>query len=155
MKKILLSIAALVTFFASTSGFAQLTGPSLIDRVRDDLSQQRTLKIESNEKSVMLRDAATGAEIFTVRQIDAQTVTLSGVIARLNNLSPERRHEVMQRIAFFNFSSPVGTLGFNNSTGEVVMEHHLNPRYVSASSIASVAGRFNDVARNEATLLVQ
>jgi len=154
MKKFLLSIATLIVF-AAVPMSAQLTGPTLIDRVRDDLSQQRTFKVESARNSVLLRDAATGAELLTVSEVDGQTVTLSGVVARLDNLSPERRAAVIRQIEYFNFSSGVGTLGYDNATGVVTMQHHLNPRYVSPSSIAYVASRFGDVAKTEATRLAQ
>lgn len=152
MKKFLLSIAALVSIIAATPGYAQFTGPSILDKVRDNLSQQKAFKVESTNKTVLLRDAATGAELFTVSEIDAQTVTLSGVVGKLDKMSSERRDAVMQRIAYFNFSSGVGTLGYNKSTGEVTMQHHLNPRYVSPANIAHVASSFGDVARTEARL---
>lgn len=153
MKKLLLSVAALVALIAAIPAQAQLTGPSLLDKVRDNLSQESSFRVESTSKSVLLRDAATGAELFTVSEVDAQTVTLSGVVARVGQLSQERRNAVMQRIAFFNFSSGVGTLGYNSATGEVTMHHYVNPRYVSPANIAYVASRFGDVARSEAQLL--
>ncbi len=153
MKKTLLAVAALVAL--ATPGYAQFTGPSVIDQVRNDINQQQNFKVEKIDRSMLLRDASTGAEVLTVSEVDAQTVTLHRVIGKISDLSPERKSAIMQRIAFFNFSSPVGTLGVNNATGVVTMEHHLNPRQVSTSNIVNVAVRFGDVAKAESTLLAQ
>lgn len=155
MKKLMLAVSAFVALVAAAPGYAQFTGPTVIDQVRNDFNRQERYSVEKSKGTIVLRDASTGEELFTLSEVDAQTVTLSSVIAKLDHLSPERKHEVLQRIAFFNFSSPVGTLGYDNSTGTVTMEHHLNPRQVSASSIATVAVRFGDVARAEANNLAQ
>jgi hypothetical protein len=156
MKNFMFAIVAFAAAcFAATPSHAQLTGPSLISQMRADLSQHKNYKVEAHDNTVSLRDAATGAEVLTVSQVDAQQVTITGVVAKLNKLSAARKHDIQQRIDYFNFSSAVGTLDMDNKTGQVTMEHHLNPRYVSASSIVNVAMRFSDVVRAESEVLAQ
>ncbi len=153
MMKSILATAAIAAFLA-TPAFAQ-TGPSLLTSLRDDLAKQTTFKVELQSNAVTLKDNRTGSEVFTMREMNPQTVTLSGVVTSLEKVAPERKQEVMQKIAQFNVSSPVGTMVVDNKTGEVTMHHHLNSRLVSRSGMVNVATRFGDAVREEATVLLQ
>jgi hypothetical protein len=153
MKSIMVA-AAFLALLVTSSVHAQLTGPSTLGLLRDDLAKQTNFKVELATNGVTLKDAKTGREIFTVRQVSSQTVTLSGVVASLDKVAPAQRQEVLRRIALFNFSSPVGTLEVDNS-GKVTMYHHLSSRLVSRAGMVDVASRFGDAMREEAKVLLQ
>jgi hypothetical protein len=153
MKKLALAAAALVCFLSASASHAQLTGPSALNVIRDDFSSNG-YTVEAGANSMLMKDAS-GNLVFTVSQVNPQTVTLSSVVARLRKLTAEERTLLQQKIAFFNFSSSVGTLWFNNATGEVTMEHHLNPRYVSPATMAKIAASFGDMVRTEEQILMQ
>src|SRR4051812_44759572 len=153
MKKLVLAAAALVSFFFATASHAQLTGPSALNAIRDDFSNNG-YTVEAGSNSVLMKDAS-GNTIFTVSQVNPQTITLSSVIAHLHQLSAEQRTQLQRRIAFFNYSSSVGTLWYNTATGEVTMEHHLNPRFVSPATMVKVAASFGDMVRTEEQVLMQ
>lgn len=153
MKKLVLAAAALVSFLSVSTSSAQLTGPSALNVIRDDFSSNG-YTVEAGSNSMRMKDAS-GHLVFTVSQVNPQTVTLTSVVARMRKLNAEERNRLQQQIAFFNFSSSVGTLWFDNSTGEVTMEHHLNPRFVSPASIAKIAASFGDMVRTEEQILMQ
>ncbi len=153
MKKLVLTIAALAGLLV-TECQAQLTGPSSIAYIHDG-TKTGSYKVERDAHSVTFRDAMTGAEVFKASEVNAQTVTLVGFVASLRNLSPEQKEQLLKKVAFYNFSSPVGTLLVDSETGDITMEHHLNPRHVSPSSMATVASRFGDAVRSESQSLLQ
>jgi len=140
-------------FLAASAGYAQLTGPSALSAIRDDFSSNG-YTVEQGSNTVMMKDAA-GNIVFTVYQVNSQTVTLTSVVAHLKKLSAEQRAKLQRRIAYFNYSSPVGTLWFDNATGDVTMEHHLNPRYVSPATMVTVAASFGDMVRTQERYLMQ
>jgi len=154
MKKIMLAAAALVTFLTASASHAQLTGPSVLNSIGDNCSRYG-YSVESGSNTVVMKDASTGTMVFTVSQVNSQTITLRGVVASMRNLTPEQRTQLQRRIALFNYSSHVGTLWLDNATGEVTMEHHLNPRHLSPSTMATIATSFGDVARAEGQILMQ
>ena len=153
MKKLVLAAAALVSFLSVSTSSAQLTGPSALNVIRDDFSSNG-YTVEAGSNSMLMKDAS-GHVIFTVSQVNPQTVTLSSVVARMRKLSTEERARLQQKIAYFNYSSAVGTLWFDNTTGEVTMEHHLNPRFVSPATMAKIAANFGDMVRSEERILMQ
>lgn len=153
MKSILIA-AAFLALLVTSSVHAQLTGPSALGMLRDDLAKQTNFKVDLVTNGVALKDAGTGKEVFTVRQMNSQTVTLSGFVVSLDKVSPERKQEVLRRIALFNFSSAVGTLEVDNN-GRVTMYHHLSSRLVSRAGMVDVASRFGDAMREEAKVLLQ
>lgn len=153
MKKIMLAAVALVTFLAASASHAQLTGPSVLNTIGDNFSRNG-YTVESGSNIVVMKDAS-GAMVFTVSQVNQQTITLKGVVASMRNLTPEQRTQLQRKIALFNYSSHVGTLWLDNATGDVTMEHHLNPRHLSPSTMATIAASFGDVARTEGEILMQ
>jgi hypothetical protein len=155
MRKLLLASAALVMLFLATPGFAQLTGPSLLGKIRDNLSKQTNYKVSLAHDAITMTDARTGATVCTVRQESSQKITLSCVVASLKGLPAEQKQRALKKIALFNFSSAVGTLLYDNRTGEVTMEHFLNPRQVTPVSMASVAARFGETYRAQAASLTE
>ncbi|MDB5034473.1 MAG: hypothetical protein JWQ98_1714 [Chlorobi bacterium] len=153
MKKFLPASVALILFLLATPGFAQLTGPSLLGKIRDNLNKQTSYKVSLANDAIIMTDARSGVTVCTVRQESSQKITLSCVVARLKGLSAEKRQQLQRKIALFNFSSAVGTLWYDSRTGEVTMEHFLNPRQVSPVSMASVAARFGETYRAEVASL--
>jgi hypothetical protein len=98
-------------------------------------------------------DAATGREICMLRQVNPRQVIITGTVANLSNLSRDERSAAMRKIALFNFSSSVGTLWFDERTGDVCMEHKINPQLVSIPSIARVASLFGSTVRSQTVML--
>ncbi len=155
MKNILLTAAALFTFLLVAPVHAQLTGPSVLSFIGDSFARQSGYSIVSGTNTVLVKDVESGRTLFVVKDVNQQTITLSSVVASLRQLSPESRDRMLKQISQYNFSSAVGTLWYDNATGEVTMEHHLNPRLVSSANIVSVANRFGDAVRAEKTVLAQ
>ncbi|MEO5929391.1 MAG: hypothetical protein ABIR47_05630 [Candidatus Kapaibacterium sp.] len=153
MKKLLLAPVALIMFLLATPGFAQLTGPSLLGKIRDNLNKQTSYKVSLVNDAIVMTDAHTGVRVCTVRQESSQKITLSCVVTRLDGVSAEKKQRIQRKIALFNFSSAVGTLWYDSRTGEVILEHFLNPRQVSPVNMASVAARFGETYRAQAATL--
>jgi hypothetical protein len=153
MKKLVLAAAALVSFLSASTSNAQLTGPSALNIIRDDFSNNG-YTVESGSNSMLMKDAS-GNIIFSVSQVNPQTVTLTSVVARTRKLTSEQESMLQRKIAHFNISSSVGTLWLDNATGEVTMEHHLNPRFVSPATMAKIAANFGDLVRTEEQVLMQ
>ncbi len=153
MKKLLL--AALLTLPLCASGaLAQLTGPSLLNRVSIDLDKQH-YRVDVRGDRILLVDGKTGATVAAVEQTNRQTVTITGAVADLSRLTAASRKNAMARIALFNFSSPVGTLTVDEKSGKVTMVHHLNAGMVPSATIAQVAELCGDVIRQESRTLAQ
>lgn len=152
MKKLLLA-AVLALPFAAIPAAAQLTGPSLINRVSMDLKKQTTYRVETREGKLYLVDGA-GTPVVAMEENSRQTVIISGTVADLSHLSAESKNRAMAHIALFNFSSPVGTLSVDEA-GRVTMMHRLNSKVVSTGAIAQVAELCGDVVRQESQTLMQ
>jgi len=135
---------------AAIPAVSQVTGAPVLRGIYDQLSHQTFYKVEMNGDAVVLRDRSTGAEVVSVRENNPQEVTVSGVVGNLGDVSDDFRQTAMSRMALFNFSSPVGTLMFDQGSGSVVMYHFLNPRYVPVSSMARIALLCGDVASTRA-----
>lgn len=155
MKKLIFAGTVMAGLFFASSAFAQLTGPSLLQAVSNDLSRLPDTRVEQRGNSLVLRDSRTNAEIFTVSESGAQIVTLSGVVGDIGTMSSERKQMVEQHLAYFNYSSAVGTIALDNQSGQVTMYHHLNARLVSPANIVNVAQHFTDAMRAETVVFVQ
>jgi hypothetical protein len=154
MKK-LMFIAAMAFVMVTLSATAQVTGPNVLRGVSDQLSAAGGYRVELSDDALHVKDAATGSELLSLRQTNAQQVTISGTVAHLGSLAPALRNRIMQEIALFNFSSSVGTLHVDEKTGEVTMQHNLNPRVVPVAAIAQVATRFGDSVIRQSQALAQ
>jgi hypothetical protein len=155
MKRFTLGMLMLALSTLTLPAFAQTTGPSLLGSLKQRFADSKLYTVDNISDGIRVTDARTGVEVLSVHQINAQRVTITGVITDLSKLTPEARVDVLKRIAFFNFSSPVGTMMLDESTGKVIMKHELNPRMVSVPAMVNVAARFGDVARLQATTLRQ
>jgi hypothetical protein len=156
MKQFSLIAAIVALSFLAVPAFAQVTGGTILRSLADQLDRQSSgYRTELESDGLHLRDASTVNEVLAVHQIGGQQVTISGVVASLNKLSPDVRRQTLRRIALFNFSSPVGTLVVDAKTGEVTMEHNLNPRQVSIPAMAQVATMFGKTIRRQSNALLQ
>lgn len=129
---------------------AQTTGPSLMKKLLVQIKAQPLFEVSTAGDQIVVSDRKTGDKVFSLREVNPQTVTLSGVVGRLGE-----REDLRQHIAMFNFSSSVGTLYVNESTGEVTIEHRLNPMQVSVPAMADAANLFGQVARTQSQVFHQ
>lgn len=149
--KILVFVAALFTMSLLAGPVqAQTTGPTLIKKLVAQITAQPNFNIATSGDLVVVTDRTTGDEVFSLREVNSQTVTLSGRVGRLGE-----RENLREHVAMFNFSSSVGTLNINESTGEVTIEHHLNPRHVTLPAMAQAASLFGQVARTQIQMFRQ
>lgn len=153
MKNLLLA-AVLTLPLGAIPAAAQLTGPTLLNRVSIDLQNQSAYRINMQKDKLFLLDG-TGAPVVSMEQNNRNTVTISGAVADLSGLPAANKSRAMARIALFNFSSPVGTLSLDEATGRVTMVHYLNSGLVSTATIAQVAQLCGDVVKQEAATLAQ
>ena len=114
------------------------------------IKAQPSFDVATSGDQIVVSDRATGDEVFSLREINSQTVTLTGRVGRLGE-----REDLRQHIAMFNFSSSVGTLNVNERTGEVTIEHRLNPTQVSVPAMAQAANLFGQVARTQTQVFHQ
>src|SRR5436853_4410716 len=103
MNKLSLIAAIVALSFLAVPAFAQITGGTVLRSLADQLDRQSSgYRTELASDGLHLRDASTGSEVLAVHQIGGQQVTISGVVASLNKLSPELRRQALRRIALFN-----------------------------------------------------
>lgn len=150
MKILVFAAALLMMSLLAGPVQAQTTGPSLLKKLLVQIKAQPTFEVATSGDQIVVSDRTTGDEVFSLREINSQTVTLSGRVGRLGE-----REDLRQHIAMFNFSSSVGTLNVNERTGEVTIEHHLNPRLVSLPAMAQAASLFGQVARTQIQMFRQ
>ncbi len=149
MRKVILPIVAIVFCAWIPAAASYLAINSLLDSLHGALGQQPIYSIEADGNQIVLTHIASGMASCTIRQADAQTVTLSASIARLPLGSQKQLERVAEQISDFNVSSPIGTLRLDEHTGEIRMEHYVNAAIAPSSAVASVAVRFADVAREQ------
>jgi hypothetical protein len=156
MKRFIALVAVAVLSLLAGRVHAQTTGPSVLGQLSEQLNAQKVYLVQADADDQMsLVDATSGDEVFQVQQVSSQQLTITGMVARMQNISPEKARQIRSRIALFNFSSPVGTLTLDEGTGVVTMEHHMNPRVVTMPAMASTARLFGVVARNQSQTLLQ
>ncbi|MBS1912992.1 MAG: hypothetical protein JST22_13480 [Bacteroidetes bacterium] len=155
MKMFMTAAMAFIALIVAVPAHAQSTGASLLHEIGDNMTSHPEYTAVVGTNTVLIKDVTTGATLFVVKETNAQTITLSSVVATVHSLTPDSRARLLRRISQFNFSSPVGTLWYDNASGNVTMEHHLNPRMVSQSGIMNVAVRFGDAVRAQQIALLQ
>ncbi len=155
MKKLALLAGALCAFLLATPVYAQLTGAPILNSIGNNLADVGGYSVVTGTNTVLVRDAESGRTLFVMKEVNQQTITLSSVVASLRTLTPEQKDRLLRHIAMFNISSAVGTLWLDQSTGQVTMQHHLNPRLVSQAGLVNTAVRFGDAVRAEQVRLLQ
>jgi hypothetical protein len=101
---------------------------------------------------IVLIDAASGSELGTIRKIADNQINLSGIVGNVGPVSGDIREKVMSRINEFNDRSGLGTLKLQEATGDVVLEHKVDPQRTSADDIAKLAVKFSEKARQQTAL---
>jgi hypothetical protein len=109
-------------------------------------------KAEMRADHIVLFDGASGSELGTIRKIADNQINLSGTVGNVGSVSGEARAEVKRQIDDFNMGgSSLGTLRLQESTGDITLEHKIDPTRSSADEIAKVAMMFGDKARQQTT----
>ncbi len=155
MIKPMLAFLAISTLFGGAPLLAQSTGASPLASVRDAFSGRSEYRIDEQAHKLVFRDAASGAEIFTLSETTTGTLALSGSVQGLNSTTEITPNIMDDRISWFNCSSAVGTMWRDQRTGQVTMLHYLNPQLVSRSGLVNVADRFGEAVRSETRTLTQ
>lgn len=104
---------------------------------------------EMRSDHIVLLDAANGSELGTIRKIADNQINLSGIIGNVGAVSGEAKDRVMSQINEFNERSGVGTLKLQESTGDVMLEHKVDPQRTSADDIAKLVVKFGEKARQQ------
>lgn len=130
------------TAVATKAIYENLQGASGVDGTQ-------YMAVEQGDQ-VVLRDQTSGTEVAVIRQLSDQEVMIQGRVASLNALSAAEKEEVQRRVSEYNTSgSSVGTLSYNEASGELLLEHRVNPQQNSAKEMAAVVVRFSDEARRQ------
>ena len=90
MKKQFLFPLFFAMLFVAIPAFSQVTGGPVLRSLYDQLKRQSSYKVEMTGSAIYLRDKSSGAEIVSVREIDPQTVTVSGVVGNLGSAEAAR-----------------------------------------------------------------
>ena len=106
-------------------------------------------RAEMRADHIVLLDGASGSELGTIRTVGADQMSLSGTVGNVGPVSGEAKNRVQQQINEFNESSSVGTLKLQEATGDVTLEHKIDPRRSSADEIAKVAVTFSEKVRQQ------
>ena len=89
--------------------------------------------------SRLLRLQTVHSNALTVVEYVADNqVLISGVIARAGALDAGTRERIDRRISDYNIGAAVGTLRLDEESGEITLEHRVNPRLVGPACIARV-----------------
>lgn len=155
MKMFTIAAMALFALLIANPANAQSTGASVLHEIGESMTTHPEYSAVMGTNTVLIKDVVTGNTLFVVKEMNAQTITLSSVVATLHSMTPDRKAQLMRRISQFNFSSAVGTLWYDNASGTVTMEHNLNPKMVSQNGMSNVAVRFGDAVRAQQMALLQ
>lgn len=129
---------------------AQTTGASVMSSLGESLRHHLSqYQIEGTRDHIRIIDRATGVEVLSVREVSATDVAITAVIGTWPGMSRDRRDQVKESIALFNYSSAVGTLWLDDRTGTVMMSHSLNPRSVPIQQLVKVATMCSQAAREQ------
>lgn len=146
----LLSVPGLVAVLCTGSMSAQTTGPTVLDHIRDDFSHRSEYRVRQDRERVVISDAVSGEELFSVVSISSNTISIQGNVVR--GMASTRIVKAGDHIAHFNCSAPVGTLIVDNR-GDITMQHYVNPELVPTAAIINLAQRFGDAVRTESRSL--
>ncbi len=108
-------------------------------------------RAEMRADHIVLLDGASGSELGTIRAVGSDQMSISGIVANVGNVSGEAKARVQQQIDEFNLTSSVGTLKLQEATGDITLEHNVDPRRSNADQIAGVAVSFGDKARQQSS----
>lgn len=76
-------------------------------------------------------------------------ITLSAIVTKIRSVNAASKLMTYSRIADHNFSSAVGTLYFDESSGLVTMRHYVNPALTERPLMGSVVTRFTEELREQ------
>jgi hypothetical protein len=121
----------------------------IIDRSPESYS----LKLVSSHL-LRLQIAHSNAVIIVEYVADNQ-VMISGVVARLGAHDAGTRERIGSRVADYNVGAAVGTLRLDATSGEISLEHRVNPRLVGPAAIARVIMLVGDAIVRQQTSLAE
>ena len=137
MKKIA-AIAAVAAFLVGlATANAQITGPTALRGVYDQLRKQTTYLVELQGEQVVIRNRDNGKELATLRQVSPQCLTVVGEVGDSQDATSAA--QTLAWMSHMNCSSRVGTWSLDNGSGKITMHHNLNPRLLSAPVMANTA----------------
>lgn len=142
----LMSAFGLATVLCIQSASGQTTGPTILDHIREDFSHRSEYRVRQDLGRVVISDAMSGKELFTVSSLSRNAISIEGSVAR--GMTPTFMRTAGDHIAHFNCSAPVGTLIVATS-GDILLQHYVNPELVPAAAIVNLAQRFGDAVRTE------
>ena len=139
-----LLVAAMMIVLAATAS-GQLTSSPLEPGLYDCL-RARTRNV------VLVSDKAMQFARTNVDWKSPVQITLRSVIAHYECQSDETQRRIAAKVDEYNSSAGVGTLSFDEASGDVVMVHHLNPTLSNVDRMADVVEMFNDAANQQAAI---
>ena len=144
-----LIIAALVIvprFSASAqiSVEVQLHGAPLISSLFTALPQDGACRFENLSRAILALDGGTGEHIYTISHPDRDCLRFHALLLRLQAPSVMLRNRLYMEIDRFNRSASVGTIYFDEPTGQLSLQHNVDPGHVGVRAMVDVARRFGD-----------
>jgi hypothetical protein len=146
---IVLCIACAGSARAQVSVEVQLHGAPLISSLFTQLSPSGDYRFENLSRAILALDARTGEHIYTISHPDRDCLTFNASLLRLQSPSMMMRGRLHMEIDRFNRSASVGTIYFDERSGEVSLRHNVDPGQVGIRAIAEVARRFGHVVAIE------
>lgn len=141
---------------AAAPSFAQSTGINVMSALGESIRREMPeCQVIGTRDMIRVIDRKSGDVVLTVSETNPLNVAIIATIGSYPGMSREVRARMMERIARFNFSSIVGTLEFDERSGNIIMSHNLNPSAVNLADMAHVAALCNAVAREQSQVMLK
>jgi hypothetical protein len=144
-----LFIVSALTATAQVSVEVQLHGVPLIGMLHTQLATIDGYTFRNDTRKIMALDRVTGEEVYTITHPDHSCLTFTGAILRLQAPTVVQRERLRREIDRFNGSAAVGTMYYNERTGDVELRHHLDPGQTGIGAMIDIARRFGDQVKAE------
>ena len=101
-----------------------------------------------NDRTMLLGSSMETGGVM-IDYTSSRQITLLAIVSRVRSVNAESKLATYSKVADHNFSSPVGTLYFDESSGLVTMRHYMNPSVVDRPAMGSVVTKFAEELREQ------
>lgn len=153
-QRIIASFAAFALIFTASvvSSSAQTAGSSSLEQVGYMLKQSYGFSLNSNGSVLTLRSLSATNDVITLTQAAHNNLVFQTVLGDLSTMPKAKQSLLRETISFMNTSLPIGTITVGKS-GQVAMEHSVNPGFVSPAGMTVLVARFSaEASRRRAQL---
>lgn len=153
-QRIIASFAAFAVIFtaAVVSSSAQTAGASSLEQIGYMLKPSYAFSLNAGGSVLTLRSLASTDDVITLTRANHNDMLLQTVLGDLSALPKAQQGVVRETIGFMNTTLSIGTITIGKS-GQIAMEHHLNPGFVSPTEMTFIVARFSaEASRRRAQL---